>query len=80
MEKRLEINNDEWKLLQEYSKGLLGCFEEKMQYSGSKDIIIDEAIKIAMNYAMSIINLHLSLYELKFERYAHNQNKMLDNK
>jgi hypothetical protein len=58
-----EYTHEQMLAVQEFAKGLRGCFLEKMK---------DDVNRIFMNYALQVLDIHLSLAELKFERYANN--------
>ena len=64
-----ELDSNQILAIEEFATGLKECF---IQYKNNHH---DAFSDIVLNYVISIINLHLQLAELKFERYDFNREK-----
>jgi len=63
-----ELSHQEFIAIEEFAKDLKECFSNKLKDG-------DEFTRILMNYAIQIIDIHLSLAQIKFERWANNMEK-----
>ncbi len=60
-----ELTPQEFTAIKEFADGLRGCFESKKKTK-------EEFTEIFMNYAIQVIDIHLSLSEIKVDRFLHN--------
>ena len=51
--------------IEEFHKDLKECYANKLKGA-------DEFTRILMNYAIQVLDIHLSLAQIKFDRYSNN--------
>ena len=62
-----ELDNNQILAIEEFAKGLQECFTNKKNAPAD-----DKLMSIAMDYVLKVIDIHLQLAQLKFNRYAFN--------
>ncbi len=60
-----ELSIDQIRAVEEFARGLRECYNNKLKNG-------DEMTRILMNYAIQILDIHLSLAQIKFERWENN--------
>ena len=61
-----ELDHDQLIAIEEFARGLRECFSNKLNTTK------DEMVKITLSYAQQVLDIHLSLAQIKFDRYATN--------
>ena len=69
-----ELTCAQYIAIQGFAQGLKECFRAKRQQA-TKDDVVDRTVVILMDYAISIIDIHLELASIAFDRHNHNQLK-----
>lgn len=67
-----ELSHDQIIAIEEFVRGIRECFLNKMNDG-------DKFNQIFMTYALQILDIHLSLAQLKFERWSNNMAKEFAN-
>ena len=60
-----ELSPEQYQAVEDFAKGLQECFTNKKNAPAS-----DKLISIVMKYVLEVIDIHLQLAHLKFDRYA----------
>ena len=67
-----ELSHQEYIAIEKALTDLRTCYEARLREYENKDNLIDKAVTSTLHYAIDIINIHLQLAELKFEKWSNN--------